>query len=390
MTFIPYSRQHINEMDIDAVVQVLRSDLITQGKVVPAFEQKVANYCGAKYAIAVSSATAGLQTACAALGADKNSRIWTSPNSFVASANAGRYLGSAIDFVDIEQSTGNISLAKLKKKLEQAEQKKLLPDILIVVHFAGRGCDMENIASLCRPYGIKIIEDAAHALGAEEFQGNTKIGCCQHSDVTVFSFHPVKPVTTGEGGMLVTNDATIADFAQSYRSHGITRDANKIDDLNDSHGAWYYEQQMLGYHFRLTDIQAALGLSQMDRLDEFIARRRAVAGRYNHLLKDFPVILPPLSDKSGWHLYVIQIDNTRTTTTRKQVFDYLRKNNIGVNVHYIPIHTQPYYQELGFGWGDFPDAESYYSVVLSLPVFPELTEAEQLYVVQMLQEALDA
>lgn len=383
---IPYGRQTISDEDIAAVVAVLKSDFLTQGPAVPQFEQSIANYCGAKYAVAVNSATSALHIACLALGVKKGDYVWTTPNTFVASANCARYCGAKIDFVDIDPLTFNLSPEKLEEKLKQAEQKGCLPKVVIPVHFSGLSCDMEKIYALSKQYNFKIIEDASHAIGGR-YQ-DTIIGCGKYSDITVFSFHPVKIITTAEGGMAVTNDPELATQMQLYRSHGITRDADQL--LEESHGPWYYEQQQLGFNYRMTELQAALGTTQLTHLDEWVARRHELAHRYDALLADLPVILPQHSgrDYSGLHLYVIQLDESRTSLDRKFIFGELRRLGIGVNVHYIPVHTQPDFQALGFKWGDFPHSEYYYKRCISLPLYATLTDAQQDQVVNTLSQIL--
>lgn len=384
--FIPYGRQSISEDDIRAVVDTLRSDWLTQGPAIERFERAVADYCGAKYAVAVSNATAALHIACLAAGLNGDGSLWTSPNTFVASANCGLYCGARVEFVDIDPSTYNLSAEKLEQKLSQAAHDASLPKILIPVHFAGQSCDMEKIKELSCKYGFMIIEDASHAVGGSYKSG--KIGCCSFSDMTVFSFHPVKIITTGEGGMILTNRLDLREKLVRLRSHGITRDASFMD--GESHGSWYYQQIELGFNYRMTDMQAALGVSQMQCLDDFVARRHELASRYNQLLADLPLTLPwqHPDTRSAFHLYVIRIDSTRTSIPRRRVFDDLRNANIGVNVHYIPVHTQPYYQRMGFAHGMFPEAERYYSEAISLPMFSAMTEQQQDRVVEALRGAL--
>jgi UDP-4-amino-4,6-dideoxy-N-acetyl-beta-L-altrosamine transaminase len=380
---IPYGRQHITQADIDAVTEVLQSDFLTQGPAVPAFEQRLAEITGASYAIAVNSATSALHIACLALGVSQGSRVWTSPISFVASANCARYCGASVDFVDVDAENGNISVDKLRQKLEQARSNDTLPQVVIPVHLAGASCDMQQVRYLANEFGFAIIEDASHAVGAS-YQ-DEPVGNCRYSDISVFSFHPVKIITTAEGGMAMTNNVELADKMRLLRSHGISRD----DDLmtEPSHGAWYYQQLLLGLNYRMTDLQAALGLSQSMRLLPIIQKRQLLAANYNRLLAQLPVGLPALDDDniSAWHLYIIRLDDK---TKRKAVFDGLRAAGIGVNVHYIPIHTQPYYQQLGFDWGDFPVAEDFYERIISLPMFPELTGEQQQYIADKLAELL--
>jgi len=369
---IPYGKQDINQADIKAVVEVLQSDFITQGPQVPLFEKIVSKYCGAKYSVAVNSATSALHIACLAIGLGNNDYLWTSPNSFVASANCGLYCNAKIDFVDIDKRTYNLSAIKLEQKLIQAKKNNKLPKVVIPVHFAGQSCDMKKIYSLSKEYGFKIVEDASHAIGGKYL--NKSIGNCQYSDITVFSFHPVKIITTAEGGLATTNDAKLEEKMQLFRSHGITR--NSLSMINPSESLWYYEQIDLGFNYRMTDLQAALGISQMKRLDEFISRRHVLQKRYNQLLDD-SIVIKPYQDKdcfSSFHLYPVQININKS---RQQVFSLFREKGVGVNVHYIPIHMQPYYQKLGFKQGDFPNAEAYYSNTISLPLYSSLSFESQ-------------
>ncbi len=372
---IPYGRHEISEADIQAVEDVLRSDFLTQGPVVPAFEKSVADYCGAKHAVAVNSATSALHLACLALGVSSGDWVWTSPITFVASANCALYCGAQVDFVDIDPHTYNLSVQCLADKLALAEQQHRLPKVVIPVHLCGQSCDMVGIYILAQRYGFKIIEDASHAIGGK-YQ-DQPIGNCSYSDITVFSFHPVKIITTGEGGMALTNDPQLANRMQLLRSHGITRDAKQM--THESEGPWYYQQIDLGYNYRITDIQAALGLSQMQKLDEFVAKRHLLANRYNRLLATLPVLLPwQHSDTfSSFHLYVIRLRLPEIAKTHREVFESLRANHIGVNLHYIPVYRQPYYELLGFKIGDCPEAEQYYAEVISLPLYPTLSEAQQ-------------
>jgi UDP-4-amino-4,6-dideoxy-N-acetyl-beta-L-altrosamine transaminase len=385
---LPYGRQHITEADIQAVEQVLRSDFLTQGPVVPRFEQAVADYCNAAHGVAVNSATSALHLACLALGLSSGDRLWTSPNTFVASANCGLYCGAKVDFVDIDPLTYNLSAEALAAKLELAEREGALPKIVIPVHFAGQPCDMPAIHALGRRYGFRIIEDASHAIGAR--YGENKVGACAHSDITVFSFHPVKLITTGEGGLATTNSPELADRMARLRSHGITRDSERMTHTPD--GDWYYQQIELGYNYRMTDIQAALGVTQLARLDQYVARRHEIAARYDDLLADLPVTRPwqHPDSYSGLHLYVIRLQLDRIKKTHREVFESLRAQCIGVNLHYIPVHTQPYYQQMGFKVGDYPEAERYYAEAISLPMFQTLTEAQQDRVVGALRVALDS
>jgi UDP-4-amino-4,6-dideoxy-N-acetyl-beta-L-altrosamine transaminase len=386
MSAIPYGRQDINQSDIDAVVAVLRSDFLTQGPAVPAFEKSVADYCGTKHAVAVNSATSALHIACLALGVGKGDIVWTSPITFVASANCALYCGATVDFVDINPLTYNLSVERLTEKLAVAEKAGKLPKVLIPVHLCGQPCDMESIYALSQKYGFKIIEDASHAIGGK-YKG-VPIGNCRYSDITVFSFHPVKIITTGEGGMAMTNDAQLAKRMELLRSHGITRDQNDMTHVPD--GPWYYQQIDLGYNYRMTDLQAALGLSQMQRLDQFVSQRHVIAERYNQLLKDLPVHTPWQHEDSysGLHLYVIRLNLAEIGQTHRQVFEALRDMDIGVNLHYIPVHHQPYYQSLGFKAGYCVEAEQYYGEAISLPMYPGLTEVQQDLVVSALYGAI--
>jgi UDP-4-amino-4,6-dideoxy-N-acetyl-beta-L-altrosamine transaminase len=383
---IPYGRQFISEQDVAAVCSVLRSDFLTQGPKVPEFEHAVANYCCAKHAVATNSATSALHIACLALGLGPGEILWTSPITFVASANCALYCGARIDFVDIDPKTYNMSIQALEAKLVEAEQAGTLPKIVIPVHFSGQPCEMEKIADLADKYGFSIIEDASHAIGARYHE--EPIGCCHYSDVTVFSFHPVKIITTAEGGMAVTNIPHLAHKMQLLRNHGITRDADQMTHLPD--GPWYYQQIDLGFNYRMTDIQAALGLSQLSKLAAFVKRRKSLARRYDRLLADLPITRPYQhpDSSSAWHLYTIRLDLEKISLTRRNVFEYLREKGIGVNVHYIPVHTQPYYQKMGFIQGLFPEAEKYYQETLTLPLFPALTEEDQDRVVMFLRTAL--
>ncbi|MEE2001207.1 UDP-4-amino-4,6-dideoxy-N-acetyl-beta-L-altrosamine transaminase [Alkalimonas sp. NCh-2] len=376
---IPYGRQHINQADIDAVLQVLQSDYLTQGPAVPAFEQRLCSLTGASHAIAMNSATSALHLACLALGVNSASRVWTSPISFVASANAARYCGAQIDFVDVEAETGNVCIQALRTKLEQARAKDALPNVVIAVHLAGLSCDMQQLRHLSAEFDFRIIEDASHAVGGQ-YLGQA-VGCCQYSDITVFSFHPVKIITTAEGGMALTNQPELAQQMQLLRSHGITREESQMTE--PAHGPWYYQQLQLGYNYRMTDLQAALGLSQSTRLANIIARRQHLARRYQQLLAGLPLDCPaqPENILSSYHLFIIRLHDK---AKRKAVFEGLRQAGIGVNVHYIPIHTQPYYQQLGFDWGDFPIAEDFYERIISLPLYPELTEQQQDFIREQL------
>ena len=379
---IPYGRQNINQADIDAVVEVLTSDFLTQGPAVDSFEQALAAKTGAKHAIAVVNATAALHIACLALDLGPGDRLWTTPITFVASANCGRYCDATVDFVDIDPETFNMSASALQQKLQRAEKNGTLPKVIVVVHMCGQSPEMDRIAQLARAYDIRIIEDASHAVGAS-YMGSP-VGSSTYSDITVFSFHPVKIVTTGEGGAAVTNDSHLAARMVRLRSHGITRDETLM--TSESDGPWYYQQLELGFNYRITDIQAALGLSQLTRLDGFIARRRAIAIQYDASLEHLPVALPGRlsSAASSWHLYVVRLQDA---SRHLDVFKSLRSQGIGVNVHYIPVHLQPYYRQLGFGIGDYPAAEDYYARAISLPIYPDLDDNSQKKVVAALESA---
>lgn len=381
---IAYGRQDITDDDIDAVVEVLRSDFLTQGPAVPRFEQAVATTCGAAHAVAANSATSALHIACMALGLGPGDRLWTTPITFVASANCGRYCGAIIDFVDIDPHTYNLSVEHLAAKLELAKSSGALPKVLVPVHMCGQPCDMEAIHSLGQRYGFRIIEDASHAIGAT-YRGGP-IGNCRYSDITIFSFHPVKIVTSGEGGMAVTNDEKLAADMALLRSHGITRDTDKMMRRPD--GPWYYEQIALGFNYRMTDIQAALGASQLTRLAEYVERREALAKQYDVRLAHLPLKLPQRADNrsSAWHLYVIRL----AASERLRVFNAMRRAGIGVNVHYTPVHLQPYYRKLGFARGQFPNAETHGAEAITLPLHPGLSATELDVVVGALAEALKA
>lgn len=380
---IPYGRQDISADDIAAVVHVLHSDWLTQGPAIERFEAAVAARCGARFAVAVSNATAALHLACLALGLKQGGRLWTSPNTFVASANCGRYCGAEVDFVDIDPLTYNMSIERLAEKLELAARRGQLPDVVVPVHFAGQSCDMAGIHRLAGQYGFAVIEDASHAIGGE-YQGRP-VGCCDYADIAVFSFHPVKIITSGEGGMLLTNREDIYHHLLRLRSHGITR--NPAEMQGGCEGGWYYQQIELGFNYRMTDIQAALGASQLKRLNEFVMRRRYWVESYRQALAPLDLILPAEADgvASAWHLYVVQLTSAEQ---RKLVFDRLRQADIGVNVHYIPVHLQPYYRQLGFRPGDYPVAEAYYQRAISLPMFPALTDKDFRRVVDKLGEAI--
>lgn len=387
---IPYGRQDISEADIQAVVDVLRSDWLTQGPAVERFEQEVARYCGAKYAVAVSNATAALHIACLAANLGKDDVLWTSPNTFVASANCALYCGAGVDFVDIDSRSYNLSVDQLEQKLAKAEQEGRLPKVVVPVHFAGQSCDMACIDVLAKRYGFTVIEDASHAIGGRYRE--SRVGSCVFSDMTVFSFHPVKIVTTGEGGMVLTNRRDLYERLLRLRSHGITRDPAQMDQ--QTHGPWYYQQIELGFNYRMTDMQAALGASQMQRLDAFVSRRQQLAQRYDALLSGLPLAMPWRDPQaySAFHLYVVRLRldaiGTSCGKSHSQIFAALRERGIGVNLHYIPVHTQPHYRKLGFGLGDFPQAEQYYREAISLPLYYALSDSQQDQVVQTIREVL--
>ena len=379
---IYYGRQSINEADIEAVVSVLHSDFLTQGPMIERFEKCVADYCGAKYAVAVTNATAALHIACKAAGLSPGDTLWTSPITFVASANCGRYCGASVDFVDIDNVTYNMSADELEKKLMAGGH----PKVVVPVHLAGQSCDMEKIYALSKRYSFTVLEDASHALGAT--YKDTRVGSCRYSDMSVFSFHPVKIITTGEGGMVLTNNKNLYEKLVLYRSHGITRDVCKMTKAAD--GPWYYQQIELGYNYRMTDIQAALGYNQMARLDMFVARRRQLAKRYDELLAELPLRTPKQSENSNssWHIYIVRIDKSCVNKSRTDIFEEMKKRDVTLNLHYIPVHLQPYYQAMGFHAGAFPMSEHYYEEAFTLPLYYELTDKEQDKVVQALKDVL--
>jgi UDP-4-amino-4,6-dideoxy-N-acetyl-beta-L-altrosamine transaminase len=382
---IPYGKQNISQVDIDAVVEVLRSDYLTQGPVVPMFERSVANYCGANYAIATNSATAALHIACLALGVGPGDSVWTSPITFVASANCALYCGATVDFVDIDPQTYNMSAERLAEKLANAKVKGALPKVVIPVHMCGQSCDMTALHALSQEYNFKIIEDASHAIGGT--YKNLAVGSCRFSDITVFSFHPVKIITTGEGGMALTNDAVLSDSMQRFRSHGITSNREQMQ-LRPANEIWNYQQIRLGYNYRITDIQAALGLSQMSRLNEFVAIRHEIAARYNAAFSSLPIITPWQHPDcwSSYHLYPIRVRQSRCGKSQRQVYEKLWSAGINVNLHYIPVYKQPYYQSIGFSVNYCPEAEQYYSEAISIPIYADLTLSQQNYVIHVMSE----
>ncbi|KGY07248.1 spore coat protein [Vibrio sinaloensis] len=383
---IPYGKQDITQGDIDSVMEVLKSDFLTQGPKVPEFEQAIKNATGADFALAVNSATSALHIACLALDLGPGDILWTSPVTFVASANCGLYCGAQVDFVDISPITYNMCPVKLEEKLKLAKQTGTLPKVVVPVHLCGQPCDMKAIHALAVEYGFKVIEDASHAIGGRYH--DKAIGFCQYSDITVFSFHPVKIVTTAEGGAVVTNNPKLAKKMSLLRSHGITRDEEDMTEV--SHGPWYYQQVDLGYNYRMTELQAALGVSQMERLDEFVANRHVLATRYYEKLQGLPLQLPEQLENtySGLHLFVIRLKLDEVSLSHKEVFEALRNKGIGVNLHYIPVHTQPHYKAMGFKSGDFPAAESYYKDAISIPMFHGMTVEQQDFVISTLEEVL--
>lgn len=383
---IPYGRQDITQADIDAVIAVLRSDFLTQGPAVPRFERLVAERVRARHAIAMNSATSALHVACLALELGPGDLLWTVPNTFVASANCARYCGADVGFVDIDPATWNMSTQDLERRLARARQEGRLPKVLVPVHFGGQPSEQQRIWELAQQYGCKVVEDASHSIGAT--RDGEPVGSCRWSDITVLSFHPVKIITTGEGGMTLTNDAELAARMEMLRTHGITRDAARF--RSPAPGTWYYEQQMLGFNYRMTDIHAALGISQFDRLDSYVQRRNELAQRYDRLLAGQPLQLPAVqpANRSAFHLYCVRVSKAAAGRTRGEVFKQLRDAGIGVNMHYIAVHLQPYYRDLGFSAGMFPEAEAYADEAITLPLFPRLTDAQQDTVVDALRSAL--
>ena len=382
---IPYGRQHICQADIDSVVEVLRSDFLTQGSMVPRFEERVAKYCGAQHGVAVNSATSALHIACLALDLGPGDWLWTSPNTFVASANCAIYCGANVDFVDIDPYTYNLCPQKLSKKLEDAKQKGTLPKIVMPVHFAGQSCDMPAIYALGQKYGFKIIEDASHAIGAS--YSNTIVGSCSHSDIAVFSFHPVKIITSGEGGMAMTNDILLANRMYCLRAHGIINDKELMHPREENE-IWNYQQVELGFNYRMTDIHAALGASQMTRLDEFVERRHEIAEYYNDELKSLPIIAPwqAPGSRSSYHLYPIRINEAQCKKNQRQLYETFYQHGVAANLHYIPVHRQPFYERKGFSVGDFPEAERFHREVISIPIYPGLSKKNQETVLRLIKD----
>ena len=384
---IPYGRQELLQADIDAVVEVLRSDFLTQGPVVPKFEQAIADIVHVGHAVAMSNATSALHVSCLALGLGPGDLLWTVPNTYVASANCGIYCGADVDFVDIDPKTWNISTDRLREKLIVARSANRLPKVVVPVHFAGQPTDQEAIWELAQEFGFRVLEDASHSIGA--CRNGEPVGSCRWSDICVFSFHPVKIITTGEGGMALTNSAELAQRMAMYRNHGITRDASMFDDENRS-GRWYYEQQLLGYNYRMTDIHAALGLSQLGRLDRYVQRRNELASRYQCDFADLPIQLPTVlsGNRSAFHLYVVRLKRDTDEKEHRRVFNELWRSGIAVNLHYLPVHLQPFFRQLGFTPGQFPEAESHAKTAITLPLYPSLSTAQQDTVVAAIRNAL--
>ena len=383
---IPYAKQDISDEDIDSVIEVLKSDFLTQGNKVPLFEDIISERVGAKYALAANSATSCLYLSCLSLGLSKEDILWTSPITYVASANCALYCGAEVDFVDIDPLTWNISVEILEEKLKTARKIKKVPKILVLVHLAGNPCDLQKVFDLSKEYGFSIIEDASHALGSK-YSGE-HIGSSVYSDISVFSFHPVKNITTGEGGMILTNNQKLSEKIHLYRSHGITRDTKKM--INKEEGLWYYEQLLLGFNFRMSDIHAALGISQMNSLDKFISKRNELSQIYTEELKGLPLTIQRVrkEDLSAWHIFVIRLKLSELKLSRLEIYNSLRNKGIGVNVHYIPVHLHPFYKNLGFNKGDFPNSENYYDGAITIPMFTKLKKKEIKYVIQSLKESI--
>ena len=381
-----YGKQSVNDDDIESVIKILKSDFLTQGPTIERFEKCVAEYCGAKYAVAVTNATSALHIACLSAGLGAGESLWTSPITFTASANCGRYCGADVEFVDIDENNYNMSVSALEQKLQDAEKIGKLPKIVVPVHLAGQSCDMKKIFELAEKYNFTILEDASHAVGADYL--GAKVGACTYSDMAVFSFHPVKIITTGEGGMILTNRKDLYEKLLLYRSHCITR--NPALMTHESDGAWYYQQIDLGFNYRMTDIQAALGLSQMQRLNEFVERRRKLAARYDELLKDFPLKTPYVSPDANpsWHLYIVRVDFNKVKKSKQQIFDEMKAHGVTLNLHYIPVHTQPYYEKLGHRAEECPNSLEYYREAMTLPLYYSLTDDQQDEVVKSLSAVL--
>ncbi len=384
---IPYAKQDISDEDIDSVIEVLKSDFLTQGNKVPLFEDIISERVGAKYALAANSATSCLYLSCLSLGLSKEDILWTSPITYVASANCALYCGAEVDFVDIDPLTWNISVEILEEKLKTARKIKKVPKILVLVHLAGNPCDLQKVFDLSKEYGFSIIEDASHALGSK--YSDEHIGSSVYSDISVFSFHPVKNITTGEGGMILTNNQKLSEKIHLYRSHGITRDTKKM--INKEEGLWYYEQLLLGFNFRMSDIHAALGISQMNSLDKFISKRNELSQIYTEELKGLPLTIQRVrkEDLSAWHIFVIRLKLSELKLSRLEIYNSLRNKGIGVNVHYIPVHLHPFYKNLGFNKGDFPNSENYYDGAITIPMFTKLKKKEIKYVIQALKESIN-
>jgi len=383
---IPYAKQDISDEDIDSVIEVLKSDFLTQGNKVSLFEDIISKRVGAKYALTANSATSCLYLSCLSLGLSKEDILWTSPITYVASANCALYCGAEVDFVDIDPLTWNICVETLEEKLKTARKIKKVPKILVLVHLAGNPCDLKKVFDLSKEYGFSIIEDASHALGSK-YSGE-HIGSSVYSDISVFSFHPVKNITTGEGGMILTNNQKLSEKIDLYRSHGVTRDKKKM--INKEEGLWYYEQLLLGFNFRMSDIHAALGISQMNSLDKFISKRNELSQIYTKELKGLPLTIQRVrkEDLSAWHIFVIHLKLKELKLSRLEIYNSLRNKGIGVNVHYIPVHMQPFYKNLGFNKGDFPNSENYYDGAITIPMFTKLKKKEIKFVIQALKESI--